>query len=38
MDDGHLKQSGNIPQKIILSTESFTPYENKALMDFLLKK
>lgn len=35
MDDGHLKIKDNIPQKIILSTESFTTEENKSLIHFL---
>lgn len=38
MDDGHLKQKGNIPEKVILSTESFTIQEIKWIIEFLHKK
>ncbi|MCM3740978.1 endonuclease [Oceanobacillus luteolus] len=38
MDDGHLKLNHNKPQKIILSTDSFTPCENIQLSDLLKKK
>lgn len=38
MDDGHLKQKGSTPEKIILSTESFTEFENNWLINFLLEK
>lgn len=38
MDDGHLKLNGDKPLKIILSTESFTEYENNCLIDFLEEK
>lgn len=38
MDDGHLKQSQNKPQKIILSTDSFTEKENKQLISLLRDK
>jgi hypothetical protein len=34
-DDGHLKKDSTIPRKIILSTESFTPIENKKLCQIL---
>lgn len=37
MDDGHLKQSENKPQKIILSTESFTNDEINKLIHFIWK-
>ncbi|WJV30959.1 endonuclease [Rossellomorea sp. AcN35-11] len=37
-DDGHLKKDSNIPQKIILSTESFTPNENSQLCQLLKDK
>lgn len=35
MDDGHLKIKDNIPEKIILSTDSFTPYDNNDLVKLL---
>ena len=35
-DDGHLKRKGETPEKIILSSESFAPQENKNLQ-WLLK-
>jgi len=38
MDDGHLKIKDNTPQKIILSTDSFTQAENKWLINFLHDK
>lgn len=38
MDDGHLKLDGRTAKKIILSTESFTNYENDWLISFLKKK
>lgn len=38
MDDGHLKQKENTPEKIVLSTESFTIQENKWLIHFLHQK
>lgn len=38
MDDGHLKIRKNTPQKIILSTDSFTTEENEWLINFLYKK
>src|SRR5690625_483174 len=38
MDDGYLKKDKNKPQKIVLSTESFTKHENKWLINFLNKK
>ena len=38
MDDGHLKQYNNKPEKIILSTESFKRHENIWLINFLQKK
>jgi LAGLIDADG DNA endonuclease family len=37
-DDGHLKTQGNIPKKIILSTESFSPLENIQLCKLLKEK
>ncbi|MFL8936244.1 endonuclease [Rossellomorea oryzaecorticis] len=37
-DDGHLKIQGNIPKKIILSTESFSPLENLQLCKLLKEK
>lgn len=37
-DDGHLKMKGNIPQKIILSTESFSQEEILFLHNLLLNK
>lgn len=37
-DDGHLKTSGNTLQKIIFSTESFTPLENQLLCKILKEK
>lgn len=36
-DDGHLKLDGNIPRKIILSTDSFSKEENLFLQQFLQK-
>ncbi|MUK89033.1 endonuclease [Ornithinibacillus sp. L9] len=38
MDDGHLKLNENIPEKIILSTDSFTIEENHMLIEFLQQK
>jgi len=38
MDDGHLKLKNNTPQKIVLSTDSFTPKENQWLINFLYEK
>ena len=38
MDDGHLKVSKGIPQKIILSTESFSDIEINKLIFFLKSK
>jgi len=38
MDDGHLKISKSTPEKIILSTESFTDIEIKKLILFLMAK
>lgn len=38
MDDGHLKIENNTPQKIILSTESFTTQENQWLINFLFQR
>jgi LAGLIDADG DNA endonuclease family len=37
-DDGHLKIQGNIPKKIILSTESFSTLENLQLCKLLKEK
>jgi hypothetical protein len=37
-DDGHLKKKGNKLQKIIFSTESFTPHENQLLCIVLKDK
>lgn len=37
MDDGHFKQDKGIPRKIILSSESFTEFENNWFIDFLKK-
>lgn len=37
-DDGHLKLEGNIPRKIILSTDNFTKSENLFLQQFLKQK
>ncbi|MFD1031464.1 hypothetical protein [Metaplanococcus flavidus] len=37
-DDGHLKLDGDIPRKIILSTDSFSQGENLFLQHFLLDK
>ena len=37
-DDGHLKIGENKPQKIILSTDSFTSYENNKLINLLRAK
>ncbi|WP_098439024.1 hypothetical protein [Bacillus sp. es.034] len=37
-DDGHLRKKSNTPQKIILSTDSFMPYENKGLSHILWEK
>jgi hypothetical protein len=37
-DDGHLKIQGNIPKKIILSTESFSSLENLQLCKLLKEK
>jgi len=38
MDDGHLKIHNNKPQKVILSTDSFTIQENKWLIEFLMDR
>lgn len=38
MDDGHLKQTAKRPEKIILSTESFSNFENNWLINFLQEK
>lgn len=38
MDDGHLKQRNNTPEKIVISTDSFTIRENKWLIDFLYRR
>ncbi|QHJ69584.1 endonuclease [Planococcus halotolerans] len=37
-DDGHLKLDGDIPRKIILSTDSFSKEENLFLQHFLQEK
>ncbi|MGD7023337.1 hypothetical protein ACQCVK_12125 [Rossellomorea vietnamensis] len=37
-DDGHLKKTRNTLQKIIFSTESFTPHENKLFCKVLKGK
>lgn len=37
-DDGHLKVDGDIPRKIILSTDSFSKKENLFLQHFLQEK
>jgi hypothetical protein len=37
-DDGHLKMENEIPRKIILSTDNFTPFENQQLINLLEKK
>lgn len=37
-DDGHLKVDGDIPRKIILSTDSFSKEENLFLQHFLQEK
>lgn len=37
-DDGHLKKEGNLPRKIILSTDNFTNEENQQLIKLLQQK
>ena len=37
-DDGHLSKDGNIPKKIILSTDNFTSNENHQLIKLLARK
>lgn len=37
-DDGHLSKVGPIPKKVILSTDNFTPIENRRLIGLLSRK
>lgn len=37
-DDGHLNQRNGLVKKVILSTDSFSPTENRFLIDFLERK
>ncbi|WP_419158289.1 endonuclease [Rossellomorea sp. BNER] len=37
-DDGHLSQKDNKPKKVILSTDNFTPSENRRLIVLLARK